>query len=115
MVSLAGDREASGREVIGWVLRGGLGVATLLLLAGIVAKLTSGGAATPALELDALLPPRSTADGLLGAGVLVLAATPFVRVLVLAAVWVRVRDWRFVATAGVVLALLVTATLVGGG
>lgn len=112
---MAGDREVSGRGVIGWILRAGLAVATLLLVAGLVTKATSGDAATPALELDALLPPRSVADGLLGAGVLVLAATPFVRVLALAGVWVGVRDWRFVATAGVVLALLVAATLLGGG
>ena len=112
---MAGDAEASGRAIVGWVLRSGLAAATLLLLVGIVAKAGSGDATTPALALDALVPPRSTADGLLGAGVLVLATTPFVRVLVLAAVWVRLRDWRFVATAGVVLILLVTATFVGGG
>ena len=112
---MAGDHEASGRDAIGWVLRTGLGIATLLMLAGIVGKAVSRDAATPTLDLGALLPPRSTSDGLLGAGVLVLAATPFVRVLVLAGVWVRVRDWRFVITAGVVLVLLITATLLGGG
>jgi hypothetical protein len=90
-------------------------MATLLLLAGIVGKVASGDTAAPALDAGALLPPRSPADGLLAAGVVVLAATPFVRVLALAGVWVRVRDWRFVATAGVVLCLLVTATLLGGG
>lgn len=109
------DPGASGRDVISWVLRVGLAVATLLLLAGIVTRVVSGDATMPALDLGALLPPRSPADGLLAAGVLVLAATPFVRVLALAGVWARARDWRFVATAGIVLALLVTATLLGGG
>lgn len=112
---MAEDREATGRQLIGWVLRTGLVIATLLLLAGIAMKVVSGDTATPALELGSLLAPRSAADGLLGAGVLVLAVTPFVRVLALAGVWARVRDWRFVATAGVVLALLVAATLLGGG
>lgn len=108
-------REHVGRRVIATVLRTGLSAATLLMAAGIAAKLASGDTSTPTLELGALVPPRTPADGLLGAGVLTLVATPFLRVLALAVVWWRVHDRRFVLTALVVLALLAAATRLGGG
>lgn len=115
---MGGDQRAAeerGRHIVGRVLRAGLVVASLLMVAGVLGKALTTDASTPALELRRLLTPPTAADGLLSGGVLVLAATPFVRVLVLAAVWARIRDWRFVITAGVVLALLVAATLLGGG
>lgn len=108
-------REHAGRRVVAVLLRSGLATATLLMAMGITSKLVSGDTTTPALELRALLPPRRPADGLLGAGVLTLVATPFVRVLVLAVVWWRAHDRRFVLTALVVLVLLAAATLLGGG
>jgi len=49
---------------------------------------------------------------LMGAGVVVLALTPVARVLVLIGLWVRERDWRFVAVAGVVLVVLGVAVVV---
>lgn len=110
-----GGREHAGRRVVAVLLRGGLAAATLLMAMGITTKLMSGDTTTPALELNALVPPRTPADGLLGAGVLTLVATPFVRVLVLAVVWWRAHDRRFVLTALVVLVLLAAATLLGGG
>lgn len=107
--------DAEGRRLIALLLRVGLAAAAALLVAGVVLKGLAGDLSAPAVPRGALLTAPSLGDTLLSLGVLVLAATPFVRVLALTAVWVRVRDWRFVATAGAVLVLLVAAAMLGGG
>jgi uncharacterized membrane protein len=48
-------------------------------------------------------------------GVLVLALTPIVRVAALVFIWVRERDWRFVAVAAFVMTMLVVSILAGRG
>ncbi len=57
----------------------------------------------------------SLGDALMGLGILALGATPALRVVVLAGIWTRERDWRFVAVAGAVVASLTAAVLLGGG
>lgn len=110
----AEDVERGSRTLIAWVLRAGLGAATALMVAGVATKLLTGDTGSPRLTAAELWSSPSTGDLLLGAGVLVLAATPFVRVLALAAIWARMRDWRFVTVAAVVLALLALAATLGG-
>lgn len=113
----AGD-DNSGFERF-WVqrlLRGGLALSVLLMLAGLgvyVAGGTfSGSAVTPAQIFGGQTP---LAECLLGAGILVLALTPVMRVLTLMLLWWRQRDWRFVGVAAVVLCTLTLAVVLGKG
>jgi uncharacterized membrane protein len=98
------------------VLQSGLALAVALLLLGLGLKLAAGDHRAPAVQLleifDAHLP---LGDRVMALGALVLAATPVVRVLLLILLWVRERDWRFVAVAVAVLATLGLAVALGGG
>ena len=47
------------------------------------------------------------------AGIIALALTPVVRVAALVWLWIRERDWRFVAVGGIVLLVLVFAIASG--
>jgi uncharacterized membrane protein len=58
------------------------------------------------------LPPHDTAaDWLLNVGLMVLMATPILRVVVSALEYVRMRDWFFAATTVAVLGVLATTVL----
>ncbi len=71
-----------------------------LLIAGV---LLSAGILIVGLALWLANPEGHTAVWLLNAGLIVLMATPILRVLVSFAEYVRIRDWFFVATTIVVL------------
>lgn len=96
------------------LLRIGLAAAAALMIAGLGLALWSG---TP----EATLQPRALVQRelplpvrLCGLGVLVLAATPALRVLTLIVLWIRERDWKYAAVAVSVAIVLVAAVLLGG-
>ncbi len=98
----------------GVVLRVGVTLSTVLMSAGLVVRLV-GERATPALRH--LLSPSGGVPGrsMMAAGIFALALTPAARIGALLVVWVRERDWRFVAVALAVVATLTTAVLLGRG
>jgi uncharacterized membrane protein len=77
---------------IGQLLLTGVLAAAACLLAGLAAWMLGAGGA-----------------GLMNAGLIVLMATPVLRVALSIAEYARVRDWLFVATACCVLAILVAS------
>jgi uncharacterized membrane protein len=80
---------------LGRLLLGGLICSATLLLLGLV--LWMSGAVRPA------------ADGLLNAGLIVLMATPILRVFVSLVEYARMRDWFFVMTTLIVLGVLIAS------
>jgi uncharacterized membrane protein len=97
---------------VGYTLRAGLVLSTVLLAGGLAARLVSGISDAPAA-----LP--WTFEGDLGMvlsslGVTVLAMTPALRVLALVVLWAKERDWRFVAVALAVVATLSAGVLLKG-
>ncbi len=103
------------RTIVHHLLRGGLVIAIVLMSAGLVVKLASGDHRDQTVELLGLHHAPSLGDAIMGAGILALGLTPALRVIVLAAVWIHERDWRFVGVALAVVATLTTAVLLGGG
>jgi uncharacterized membrane protein len=110
------DDAASALEqrLIQRVLRTGLVVAVVLMLAGLVVRTVEGRTDAPRLPLFHLF------DGdpglvLSGVGVLVLALTPAFRVAVLLGLWIREKDFRFVGVAVAVLITLTAALVAGRG
>lgn len=98
-----------------WVLRVGLTVATLLMAAGVALAWWEGRLATHAVTLSQIgsLLAHGRPSAAMEAGILVLLATPVVRVLVLIGVFARDRDPRFVAAAVAVAGLLALGVFVG--
>jgi uncharacterized membrane protein len=113
---LVDEHQASAIEhrPIQGVLRGGLALSVLAMAAGLVVRAASGRTDAPALSLFHLF-DGDLGLSLCGLGVLVLALTPALRVLVLLALWVREKDFRFVLVALVVLATLGAAVALGKG
>lgn len=107
-------REAWIRHCIQRVLRGGLATSVVLMAAGLAIGFAAGEQTAPPVRLFAL-GSAGGGETIMALGVLALAITPLLRVLVLIGLWAHERDWRFVATAVVVLAVLVTSTVVGRG
>jgi uncharacterized membrane protein len=90
------DRQFERLEVIlGRVLMAGVLVASACLAAGLVLWMTGDY--------------PSAADRVLAAGLVVLMATPILRVVVSLVEYLRMRDWFFAATTVVVLAVLMGA------
>ncbi len=103
------------RKSVQFLLRAGLGLAVLLMTAGLAAELLRGQLSGEPFQLRELA--ASTAppgQRLMGLGILVLALTPAVRVLALLVLWSQERDWRFVAVALAVIATLGAAMALGG-
>lgn len=113
--ALASEQETA-RLSQRWVqkaLQLGLVLAVLLMLSGLTLHMISGQVqvrAIPLFEMNRF----SLADQLLAFGVLILALTPVVRVLTLALLWSKQKDWKFAAVAAVVLAVLTVSILLGG-
>ena len=104
------------RKSVQLLLRAGLALSGTLMTAGFALQfahdaLRSQGFA-PRDLFAASLP---LGERLMGAGILVLAATPAVRVIALLLLWTRERDFRFVAVALAVIATLSAAIALGGG
>lgn len=114
--------------MISRLLRAGILVSgALVLLGGIVALAETAGSASPALSsLDpsSRLPSLSglldgvaslNADALVQLGLVVLVATPAMRVAVSAYAFARQRDWTYVAISVTVLTVLAIGLVIGGG
>ncbi|MBI5245037.1 MAG: DUF1634 domain-containing protein [Elusimicrobia bacterium] len=83
------DREFAQRGMIGRTLAAGVALSGLVIAAGL---------AREAMRLDA--------QAWLRAGIIILVSTPYLRVLQLAAMFARQREWRFAALALTVIALM---------
>lgn len=98
------------------LLRIGLAVAAACMLAGVLAAVLGGPVPTATWRpVEAFGGHQAFSERLAGLGILVLAATPAFRVVTLVVLWVRERDWKYVAVAAVVAAVLVLAIAAGGG
>lgn len=84
-------------RVIGVVLRAGVTMSSACLAAGLLLSVVGGG--------------RSAAGMLLNAGVIILLATPFARVVVSIAEYAAERDWAFVALTAIVLVELMASVV----
>jgi uncharacterized membrane protein len=103
-------------RVTSWVLLAGLCVALALMLAGVLLAVFQDGQAMSHVTTFAGLfesLASSGADGLFGLGLLILLATPAVRVLAGIVFFGRKRQWRLVAIGLFVLALLALSAFVG--
>ena len=103
------------RHTVQRLLRVGLGTAFALMASGLLMKLASGDRRSTAVRLFSLNGPVATGDRLMAIGILVLAATPALRVLSLVVLWSWERDWRFVTVALVVTLTLAVAVIIGHG
>lgn len=92
------DRLERLEHTLGRLLSAGVIMTTVLLAVGLGLWIVSG--------------PRPPATGLLDAGLIVLMATPALRVVVSLSEFVRGRDWFFAATTFGVLAVLTVTLLV---
>ena len=105
---------ASERRDVQLLLRIGLWTAAALMASGLLVALASGPLPSPPLQIrelwhrDVALSVR-----LCGIGILVLSATPAVRVIALIVLWVRERDWKYAAIAVTVAAVLALAIALG--
>ena len=90
-------------------------LSSLLFVTGIVLRMANGASDTPAVPLFDIL--RAPDPGLMvsALGVLLLAATPALRVVALIVIWAREHDWRFVLVAAVVGSTLTASVLLGRG
>ena len=102
MVTQRGDRGKSGvtaiELVLARLLRIGSMIAAALLAAGIVGMVLG----------RTVFAPR-----LIGAGLMVLLATPVMRVLAAAIIFVRQKDWKFALFSLVVLCCIAAGILLG--
>ncbi|MCZ7630872.1 MAG: DUF1634 domain-containing protein [Microthrixaceae bacterium] len=117
-MSMSGDEQHRihrDQRAVQLLLRIGLAVAVVLMLAGLVMKVASGSRESDGIRLFSIAAAASAADLTMALGVLVLAVTPVFRVLALVVLWTRERDWRFVAVAVAVVVVLALAVLLGHG
>lgn len=98
-------------------LQAGLGASALLMIAGLAVQISSGERISTAVGLFELgrrgkLP---LGEQLMGLGILILALTPALRVVMLAFLWLRERDYRFVIVSIAVVLTLALAIVLGEG
>ena len=119
-----GDPALSGREqyevalirhLVQWLLRIGLAISVILMTVGFGVKLATGDQRSASVRLFELGQSMRTGDRLMAVGILVLAATPALRVVSLVVLWAWERDWRFVTVALVVVLTLASAIAIGHG
>jgi uncharacterized membrane protein len=91
------DRLDRLETTLGRLLRTGVTSAAACLAVGLVAWMTAG--------------PTRLATGVLTAGLVILMATPLMRVVVSLVAYARMRDWFFVTTTLLVFVVLVVAWL----
>jgi uncharacterized membrane protein len=110
------DRPTELEILIPKMLKGGLNLSMLLLVAGIAVRMAFGAHEGPHVSL-ATLPEALLAldpEGLMGLGVLVLIFTPIARVVASLGFFARARDRPYVALTLIVLVNLVAGALIGG-
>ena len=103
-------------RMVSRVLSIGIGAAVALLLSGLVIGVVSGeGMPTDVVSLPGLLPGLKEPDAAayLSLGLLVLIATPFVRVAGSIVAFARERDRRYVLVTAVVLAVMCLGVVLG--
>jgi uncharacterized membrane protein len=103
----------TGHTLVAAVLRGGVLLGGLLLAIGLVMGIAAGDTSTPALRLTDLFAGGPLHARFELAGVLVCGATPGVGVLALIGARFREQDWEAVATATVVVAILLVGMIIG--
>lgn len=92
----------------------GLGLAFLWIALGFFYKLITKSYSAPSLEIFELLRPGfHLGDRMIAFGILILAMTPLIRVIVLTILWIKEKDWKFVAVALTVLLTLALSIGVG--
>lgn len=101
--------------VIKIVLRSGLVLALVLLLAGLLTQLATGHDQAIPVRMFDLFAPRSTGERIMAIGVLLLTLTPAACVVSVALSWALERDLRYTVVGSVVIAVLCTSVLVGLG
>lgn len=108
------------RRWVQGLLRGGLGLAVLLMLMGIGMHLCQILNQTPMTAVRIQLSDLTDssvqiADRLLGWGIFVLAVTPAVRVVMLMLLWAKERDWKYAGVSLFVLMTLALSVILGKG
>ena len=113
------DNASELREERQWVqrlLQVGLALSMVLMLVGLSIKLARGNTASFGFDLHSFFSGGAPlGDRVMELGILILAFTPFFRVLALLFLWIRERDWIFVGVSALVLALLALSIALGGG
>jgi uncharacterized membrane protein len=121
---LTPERVASDRErrdldaVVHQVLIIGLALSTALMLAGVGLELARGTALPATVAGVGEVLPRALAlrpSGVLTLGLLVLIATPILRVVGSVVAFIVERDWRFAGVTALVLLVMVVSILLGKG
>ena len=111
-----GDAPKAEGLLVQRLLRTGLALSVVLMGAGLVMQLSSGARLSHPVRMFEIAHAQvSAGERVMAIGILVLAFTPVLRVLALIALWVKERDWRFVAVALTVAVVLALAIALGGG
>lgn len=98
------------------LLQAGLICAVLLMATGLGLELASQARVSMPVRMFELAEPGiPIGQRLMALGIVVLAFTPAFRVVILAGLWLRERDWRFFAVAFAVMLTLGLALVVGEG
>jgi len=85
------------------------------MLGGLILRAAERETGTPDAPLFHLVRAGDLGSSTMAMGVLGLALTPILRVVALALIWLKERDWRFVAVAAFVLMMLGISILLGKG
>lgn len=104
-----------GHVYIQWVLRGGLALAVVLLVIGLVLAIAGGEHGRAAVHLGHVFSEGSVGDRFVAVGLALLALTPVVRVLALVLIWLAERDRKFALIGAIVLAVLAFSIATGHG
>lgn len=108
-------RSQGEHHLIARILQSGLVVASVLLFIGTALHAARGDTSAPAVKLFDVFRAPDLGIVLASLGVVVLGLTPMVRVVALVVLWIRDRDWRFVAVAFAVIVTLTAALVTGRG
>ena len=109
-------RALADRRRVQLPLRIGLALSFVLMLAGIIIKFSGGQHEATAVKMFSIFGTGlSLGDQVMALGILVLAATPALRVLTLLILWIEEKGRRFAGVAAVVLVVLGIAIALGGG
>lgn len=109
------ERRFLERRIVSAVLRVGVAIATILMLVGVTMAGFKARLRAHPVRLGQLASRlgQGHPSAFMELGILVLLATPIVRVLLLAVGWSVARDWRFAAVAAAVALLLATGIVLG--
>lgn len=106
--------------IISYVLRGGVLISAAVILVGVILFYTRSGSAEAPLSyphsLGAVLPALASGSplGIITLGLLILLATPVIRVAVSIAAFALEHDWLYIGVTLLVLTLLLSSILVLG-